>query len=44
MIGEFISLKEFDGGLVIFGNDSPCMVKGKGVISLNWKSSEDDVY
>ncbi|GLJ31301.1 hypothetical protein SUGI_0627870 [Cryptomeria japonica] len=31
-------------GVVRFGNDSPCMVKGKGTISLNGKRSADDVY
>lgn len=41
---KFLSLKEFDGRVVRFGNDSPCMVKGKGTISLNGKSSADDVY
>lgn len=41
---KFITLKEFDGGVVRFGNDSPCMVKGKGTISLNGKRSADDVY
>lgn len=40
---KFIFLKEFDG-VVKFGNESPYMVKGKGVISLNGKSSADDVY
>lgn len=47
MIGDqskFLSLKEFDGSFVKFGNDSPYMVKGKGVISLNGKHSADDVY
>lgn len=41
---KFLSLKEFDGRVVRFGNDSPYMVKGKGTISLNGKSSVDDVY
>lgn len=41
---KFLSLKEFDGCVVKFDNDSPCMVKGKGVISLNGKSNVDDVY
>ncbi|GLJ51110.1 hypothetical protein SUGI_1088070 [Cryptomeria japonica] len=41
---KFLTLNEFDGGVVRFGNNSPCMVKGKGSISLNGKSSADDVY
>lgn len=41
---KFLTLREFNGGVVRFGNDSPCMVKGKGSISLNGKSSADDVY
>lgn len=41
---KFIYLKEFDGGVVRFGNNSPCMVKGKGSISLNGKINIDDVY
>lgn len=47
MIGDkekIISLEEFDGGVVRFGNNSPCMVKGKGSISLNGKSNADDIY
>lgn len=41
---KFLSLKEFHGRVVRFGNDSPCMVKGEGFISLNGKSSANDVY
>ncbi|GLJ06695.1 hypothetical protein SUGI_0045450 [Cryptomeria japonica] len=41
---KFLSLKEFDGGVVRFGNDSPYMVNGKGSIPLNGKRSVDDVY
>lgn len=41
---KFLSLEEYDGGVVYFGNDAPCMVKGKGTISLNGKSSDDHVY
>ncbi|GLJ17031.1 hypothetical protein SUGI_0294660 [Cryptomeria japonica] len=41
---KFLTLKEFDGGVVRFGNDSPCMVKGKGTISLNGKSSAYILY
>ncbi|GLJ42624.1 hypothetical protein SUGI_0883450 [Cryptomeria japonica] len=41
---KFISLEEYDGGVVHFGNDPPCMVKGRGSISLNGKSNVDNVY
>ncbi|GLJ24587.1 hypothetical protein SUGI_0469920 [Cryptomeria japonica] len=41
---KFLSLEEYDGGVVCFGNDAPCMVKGRGSISLNGKSSADNVY
>lgn len=41
---KFLSLEEYDGGAVRFGNDAPCMVKGKGSISLNGKNSVDNVY
>ncbi|GLJ05156.1 hypothetical protein SUGI_0012340 [Cryptomeria japonica] len=41
---KFLSLEEYDGGVVRFGNDAPCMVKGRGSISLSGKSSADNVY
>lgn len=41
---KFIYLKEFDGGVVRFGNSSPCMVKGKGFIFFNGTSNVDDVF
>lgn len=41
---KFLSLEEYDGGVVRFGNDAPCMVKGRWSISLNGKSSADNVY
>lgn len=41
---KFLSLEEYDGGVVYFGNDAPCMVKGRGSISLNGKSSANNVY
>lgn len=41
---KFLSLEEYDGGVVRFGNDAPFMVKGRGSISLNRKSSADNVY
>ncbi|GLJ37400.1 hypothetical protein SUGI_0759360 [Cryptomeria japonica] len=42
--GKFLSLQEFDGGLVIFGDDEACMIKGKGTISLDGKNTTDNVY
>lgn len=41
---KFLTLEEYDGGVVHFGNDAPCMVKGRGSISLNGKSSANNVY
>ncbi|GLJ33801.1 hypothetical protein SUGI_0679410 [Cryptomeria japonica] len=41
---KFLSLEEYDGGVIHFGNDAPCMVKGRGSISLNGKRSVDNVY
>lgn len=41
---KFLTLNEFDGGVVRFGSDSPYMVKGKGSISLNGKNNNDDVF
>ncbi|GLJ45784.1 hypothetical protein SUGI_0963520 [Cryptomeria japonica] len=42
--GKFPSLQEFDGGLVRFGDDKACMIKGKGTISLDGKNNTDNVY
>ena len=44
MTEAFLSLEEYVGGVVRFGNDAPCMVKGRGSISLNGKSSANNVY
>lgn len=41
---KFLSLEEYDGGIFRFGNDAPCLVKGKGSISLNGKSSANNFY
>lgn len=40
----FITLNEFDRGIVRFRNKFSCMVKGKGYISLNGKSNADDIF
>ncbi|GLJ05840.1 hypothetical protein SUGI_0026440 [Cryptomeria japonica] len=32
---KFLSLQEFDGSLVKFGDDKACMIKGRGPISLD---------
>lgn len=37
-------MEECDGGLVKFGNNAPCSVKGKGTIVLNDKTNYDDFY
>lgn len=42
--GKFLSLQEFDGGLVRFGDDKACMIKGKGTISLDGKNNTNNVY
>lgn len=41
---KFIIMEECDGGVVIFGNGSPCVIKDKGSIVLNEKITCDDVY
>ncbi|GLJ44734.1 hypothetical protein SUGI_0940610 [Cryptomeria japonica] len=41
---KFLSLKEFTGGLVRFGDDKECMIKGRGTISLDGKHNTDNVY
>ncbi|GLJ51639.1 hypothetical protein SUGI_1097500 [Cryptomeria japonica] len=42
--GKFLSLQEFDRGLVRFGDDIACMIKGKGTISLDGKNNTENVY
>ena len=47
MIGDkvkFIALTHYDGNNVRFGNDAPCLIKGKGSINLIEKISCDDAY
>lgn len=41
---KFLSLQEFDGGLVRFGDDKACMIKRRGTISLDGKNDSDNVY
>lgn len=41
---KFLSMEDYDGGLVRFDNDAPCAVKGKGSIALNDKTICEDVY
>ena len=35
---KFITLKYYDGNSVRFGNDAPCLIKGKGSIKLTEKN------
>ena len=47
MIGDkskFITLTCYDGNSVRFGNDAPCLIKGKGSIKLTNKISCDNNY
>lgn len=41
---KFLSLQEFDGGFVRFGDNKACRIKGKGTISLDGKTNIDNVY
>ena len=42
---KFITLNCYDGNSVRFGNDAPCLIKGKGSIKLIDKiSCENDYY
>ena len=41
---KFITLNCYDGNSVIFGNDAPCLIKGKGFIKLIDKISCDSTY
>ena len=41
MIGDkskFVTLTQYDGNNVRFGNDAPCLIKGKGSIKLTKKN------
>ena len=47
MIGDkskFFTLTQYDGNSVRFGNDAPCLIKGKGSIKLTEKISCDNAY
>lgn len=41
---KFVMLEDYDGGYVRFGNDAPCLVKGKGSITLLDNAKCNDVY
>ena len=41
---KFSSLTYYDGSSVRFGNDVPCLIKGKGSIKLTDKISFDNAY
>ena len=42
--GKFITLNCYDGNSVRFGNDVPCLIKGKGSIKLVKKILYDNAY
>ena len=41
---NFISLIFYDGNSVKFGNDAPCLIKGKGTIKLTDKILCENTY
>ena len=41
---KFEDIGPYKGGCVKFGNDNPCIVKGKGTIQLTDKIKCDNVY
>lgn len=41
---KFLSLQEFDGGMLIFGDDKATMIKGKWTISLDGKHNTNNIY
>ena len=41
---KFITLDYYDGNSVRFGNDAPCLIKGKGSIKLRGKIMCDNAY
>ena len=41
---KLITLTSYDGNSVRFGNDAPCLIKGKGSIKLTDKISCDNAY
>ena len=41
---KFVTLTQYDGNSVSFGNDAPCLIKVKGFIKLTKKISCDNAY
>ena len=41
---KFVTLNYYDGNSVRFGNDAPCLIKGKGSIKLTKKILCDNAY
>ena len=41
---KFITLTQYDGNSVRFGNNAPCLIKGKGSIKLTEKITCDNAY
>ena len=41
---KFITLTSYDGNSVRFGNDAPCLIKGKGSIKLIKRILCDNAY
>ena len=41
---KFITFNQYDGNSVRFGNDAPCLIKGKGGIKLTKNISCDNAY
>ena len=41
---KLITLNYYDGNSVRFGNDAPCLIKGKGFIKLTDKISSENAY
>ena len=39
---NFVTLTPYDGNTIRFGNDAPCLIKGKGSIKLTEKISCDN--
>ena len=41
---KFVTLTQYDVNSVRFGNDAPCLIKGKGSIKLTENISCDNAY
>lgn len=41
---KFLSFQEYNGGLVRFGDDKACLIRGKGTISFDGKHNTNKVY